>query len=499
MASDDRPNILLVVSDQERSRGWIPSHLRLPARQRLIDEGLEFRSYYTHSSPCSPSRASLFTGLHVPQHGVTDNVIFPPQHELDPLVPTIGSRLRAAGYRTSYVGKWHLSHAEQPDMESYGFSDWTGNDRHYMGWAGTGWQFDPVIAEQAVNWLGHNGASGTGPERQPWLLTVALVNPHDVMWFPVDQPDYQVAHPESVQFFRDLLRLAAWKDDEPIPLFTEEIPRVFDKLPENFDDDLFTKPAVHRQWGHEQNNSFWGTIERDDTDSWLRHLDYYWRLHQAADESLARVLAALDASGAADDTVVVFTSDHGDMCGSHGLRAKGPFLYEEIMHIPLYMRAPGRLAAGATTDALASHVDLARTLVALGGGSTEGMAGSDLSPVLADPTSRGPVDAVMFAQDQAWYGSCVPLRYAMRGYYDGREKYARYYGVGGGYDQIGQPTPYPKRVDVDSAFEDFDHEWYDLQEDPHELVNLANDRSRRRELRERFAHLLELEAAHFAQ
>jgi arylsulfatase len=96
-----RPNILLIVSDQERARGWFPSGLDLPNRRRLIDAGTEFTSHFTHSSPCSPSRASLFTGQFVPQHGVAENVIAPAHRELDPSIPTIGTILRRAGYNTS--------------------------------------------------------------------------------------------------------------------------------------------------------------------------------------------------------------------------------------------------------------------------------------------------------------------------------------------------------------------------------------------------------------
>src|SRR4030095_9955020 len=107
----DRPNILLVVSDQERQRGWIPPGLTLPHRQRLIDGGLEFTRHYPHSSPCSPSRASLLTGRYVPQHGVTDNVIFPANRELDPAIPTLGSVLRAGGHPTSDVRQWAPSRA----------------------------------------------------------------------------------------------------------------------------------------------------------------------------------------------------------------------------------------------------------------------------------------------------------------------------------------------------------------------------------------------------
>ena len=485
-----RPNILLIVSDQERQRDWIPEGLTLPNRQRLIDEGLEFTRHYTHSSPCSPSRASLLTGRFVPQHAVTDNVIMPAHRELDPSIPTLGHLLRDAGYRTAYVGKWHLSHSPTPDMESYGFSDWQGNDRHFMGWAGTGMAFDPPIAQQAADWLAAH-ATDPGDDR-PWFLVVALVNPHDVMWFPIDQPEYQAAHGDDVAFVRSILDSVKWKESDSLPAFTGRYDEVFDELPANFDDDLFTKPAVQRQWLYEQQHGLYGYIDPDDTKSWLRHLDYYWRLHQEGDRNLGVVLDALDGSGARDDTAVVFTSDHGDMCGSHGLRSKGPFLYEEIMHIPLYVRVPGVTQAGTRTEALASHVDLAATITAVAGAAAP-LAGRDLSGVLAEPSTRGR-DAVLFAQDSAWYESCIHLRYAMRGMFDGRHKYARYYGVGGGFTQVGRPWPTPKRVDVDADFDDFDQELYDLQEDPHELVNLANDRGARRRLHASFAELQALEA-----
>ena len=170
------PNILLIVSDQERQRGWLPASVRLPARNRLLAEGLEFTNHYTHSSPCSPSRASLFTGQYLPQHGVVDNVIMPEHVELDPAIPTIGSILRDAGYRSSYIGKWHLSHAPSPDMTQYGFADWEGNDRHFMGWAGTGVHFDPIIAANAAAWLRTNAATlrrsrGSSPSRSSTRTT----------------------------------------------------------------------------------------------------------------------------------------------------------------------------------------------------------------------------------------------------------------------------------------------------------------------------------------
>ena len=504
-----RPNILLVVSDQERQRAWLPSSVDLPWRERLIAEGLEFTRYYTHSSPCSPSRASLLTGRYLPGHGVTDNVIMPEHAELDPSVPTVGSLLRAAGYRSSYIGKWHLSQSEHPDMEAYGYSDWDGNDRHFMGWAGTGVHFDPVIASNAAHWLRANAgpSTGGGSAPAPWFLTVALVNPHDVMWYPVDQPGYRERHPEEVAAIRRVLESAAWKEDDALPIYGEPYDEVVDELPANFSDDLHAKPEAHRQWRWDQQHGLWGYIDPSDTKAWLRHLDYYVELHRLADRSLGTVLEALEESGAWDDTVVIFTSDHGDMCGSHGLRSKGPFVYDEIMRVPLYVRAPGVTRPATATDALATHVDLAATICSLAGIDPARAAGDgaptlqglDLSPVLADP-AVSVRDHVLFAQDSAQTQNLNNVRYALRGFFDGTTKYARYYGVGGGKPSTGLwgKDPGRKLFDVDSAFDDQDHEWYDHDSDPLELVNMANDRSRRGELRDLFARLHAYESEEMA-
>jgi arylsulfatase len=236
-------------------------------------------------------------------------------------------------------------------------------------------------------------------------------------------------------------------------------------------------------------------IDPGDKRAWLRHLDYYVELHRQADRSLGVVLEALEDAGAWEDTVVIFTSDHGDMCGSHGLRSKGPFVYEEIMRVPLYIRVPGVTRPGSATDALATHVDLAATICAIAGvpadsASASGIQGVDLEPVLSEPT-RAVRDHVLFAQDSAHTERLNGVRYALRGFFDGKTKYARYYGIGGGKPSTGLwgRDPGSKLFDVDSDFDDQDHEWYDHSADPYELVNLANDRARRNELRSHFERL----------
>ena len=97
-------------------------------------------------------------------------------------------------------------------MDLYGYADWDGNDQHFMGWAGTGVHFDPIIADSAARWLDANGG-----QADPWFLTVALVNPHDVMWFPMDQPGYQAAHPDELAATEALLAASKWKDDDAVP------------------------------------------------------------------------------------------------------------------------------------------------------------------------------------------------------------------------------------------------------------------------------------------
>src|ERR1700722_2390657 len=129
-------------------------------------------------------------------------------------------------------------------MEAYGYSDWDGNDRHFMGWAGTGVHFDPVIAANAAHWLRSQAGpaeASDGSGAEPWFLTVALVNPHDVMWFPVDQPGYAERNPPEGAGVRRILEGAAWKEDDALPIYEQRYDEVFENLPANFSDDLHAK------------------------------------------------------------------------------------------------------------------------------------------------------------------------------------------------------------------------------------------------------------------
>jgi arylsulfatase A-like enzyme len=496
-----KPNILLIVSDQERQRDWLPAGAKLPARQRLIDGGLEFTQYYTHTSPCSPSRATLFTGRYLAQHGVLENSSMPGNTELPLTTPTLGHVLRRAGYRTAYKGKWHLQAREVPQMDEYGFGDWEGNDSAWWGLPCTGTEFDEPIAEQSARWLREQASTST-PASQPWFLTVALVNPHDIMWFPLDQQWWWKENPEFVARERARLARRDWGRKDNLPGFAHPLDEWFSELPPNFDDDLFTKPDVQRRWTLErERQSPPGLMRRDDPRIWLQQLNYYVKLHELNDRCIATVLGALDAIGGWDDTIVIFTSDHGEQCGAHGLRSKGPWNYQETMRIPLYMHVPGRTRPGSKTAALATHVDLARTIAEFAGvdlRESAGPAGESLSPLFADQRAKVR-DYVLFAQEWAWYRGVEQTRFASTGIFDGRHKYCRYYGIGSdGRDSGGNILTGPMLVPPTSGFEDHDHEWYDLANDPHELVNLAHDRGRRAEMRRRFEELRGIEATAYA-
>ena len=486
------PNILLIVSDQERQRDWLPEGFSLPARQRLMDKGLEFTKYYTHTSPCSPSRGTLFTGQYLPVHGVSENSINATNTELSTDAQTLGKLFRSKGYYTGYKGKWHLSPTAFPDMDAYGFSDWEGNDKAFWGQAGSGTEFDEPIAQSASQWI-HDRKD----DAQPWFLSVGLVNPHDIMWFPADQPWYQKLHSDDISALKERYRKYDWGREDPLPAFTLPYEEWMTELPNNFDDDLHTKPDVHRRFMHEMSRSN-GWLDPNDRAQWLRLLDYYLKLHQMSDQSLSLILNALDDTDAWDNTVVIFTADHGDQCGSHGLRSKGPWNYEETMRIPLYVVAPGITSPETVCDAMMSPVDLAATICELGGIGLEeaSLPGKSMLPLWSTPSSPGR-DYVLFAQDYAWYEGLINTRYASRGIFDGRYKYCRYYGVGGSGTTRGKSFPETKLFGPDAHFDDQEHEFYDLHEDPFELENLAMDPSRRAEVKEWFECLREAESAEF--
>ena len=276
-----------------------------------------------------------------------------------------------------------------------------------------------------------------------------------------------------------------------------------EELPPNFGDDLLDKPAAQRQWRWDQQHGLWGYIDPSDKKSWLRHLDYYVKLQQMADESLGTVLGALEESGAYDDTIIIFTSDHGDMCGSHGLRSKGPFVYEEIMHVPCYVKAPGITQAGSQSaalgDARRSRVDDLRARRCRPHDATVVERGRPLAGARRPGGERARPRACSRTTPRTPTRSTTRATRSAVSSTAGRSTRGTTASVAASREPVcGARIPGHKLFDVDADFVDQEHEWYDLREDPAELVNLAHDGGRRDELHENYERLLEYEKAEFS-
>ncbi len=376
-----RPNILVIVVDQLRFPQWIgpgPGGPSLPPNLRRLRRGaVSFARHYTASNDCTPARAALLTGLYTHQTGC----MITGASTLDPDFPTWGSMLREHGYHTRWYGKWHLTHGDNkwtPErgervLERYGFAG--GTYPSPDGAPGQGWRVDPGVAGQFEQWLSTVG------ESEPWCTTVSFVNPHDIAWW------------------------YGWSDRVPAEAYA---PSVIGALPPNFETPELLmargKPRLQRSLQETAAASF-GPVPftgPEVASTWLSMLDLYVKLQLEVDGHIGRVLDALESRPrVAQNTVIVFTSDHGEYLGSHGLRGKGAGAYEEAIRVPLIVKDP----RGALTKApelartqLTSSVDVAPLLLSIASGSEDWRGErryshlarrADLARILGDPTAPG--------------------------------------------------------------------------------------------------------------
>lgn len=483
-----RPNILMVVTDEERFHlpevtGW-----SLPAHERLAEQSVSFTNHYAAATMCSSSRSVIYTGRHMPITEIHDNDNMPYVDPLDPALGTIGTMLRGAGYHCTYQGKWHLSKLyldpENPvpttdALEPYGFSDWNDwGDIDGGAWAGL--RVDPVIAGQAVKWL--RDRAPVVAEEQPWFMAVNFVNPHDIMSF-------DFGGRPSIQLPPALAHAVVARPPADVPVYRR---RWGSELPSTIRDDLAGAAPAVREYAEIMDSAF-GAVADDE--HWRAALDFYLNCVRDVDRSIDLVLDALAASGQADHTVVIFTADHGDMVGSHGLRQKGNFVYDENFHVPLMVSHPD-VVGGTTTAALSSAVDLVPTLLDVAGLDRAAVAtelpdlhGHSLVPALTGGTVREgvltAVEAVTYLDAGFWHhfgdpdvadrvlsGELRPdwaKRGFLRGYTDQRYSFGRYF----------SPLQPNRPRTVEELFADNDVVLYDRQEDPDEVVNLATDPANR--------------------
>jgi arylsulfatase A-like enzyme len=508
-------NILFILTDQERyfRPGELPKDYRLPAHERLAKRGIVFENHQINSCVCTPSRSVLYTGRHIQQTKMFDNTNFPWIGSMSTDLPTVGDMLRAAGYYTAYKGKWHLTKEFETvnelgtptkiftkEMEAYGFSDYFGVGdiiAHDQG----GYLHDGIISAMAVNWLRGRGTE-LAAQGKPWFLAVNLVNPHDIMFINTDRPGERVQARNILGHIRP---------EPATPLYGNRW--AFD-LPATYGQRLDApgRPAAHADY-LKSHDALVGRIANEDW-RWRRRHNYYLNCLRDVDRNIVPLLDELDALGLTSRTIIVLTSDHGDLDGAHRLHSKGATAYREQNNVPLIVMHPAH-AGGKRCKMVTSHLDIAPTLVNLTDASpeqkaaiTKGLPGKDFSQALARPEQASVTtirDGALYCYNMFAYvdgdfmqqvvgvlqqpdgkaklkeaiaeGKMRPdltKRGAIRGVFDGRYRFARYF----------SPKEHNRPGSVDALFKLNDVELFDVEKDPLERDNLALDRDKHRDLLE---------------
>ncbi len=364
-----QPNIVFIMADHANSAALAPgSQCRTPNLDALAAEGARFGRCYTVNAICSPSRASLMTGLYPSTHGVWDctHTQRPEWVDLPPeRAPHFAGRLADAGYSNGYFGKWHIDQSGR--LEDFGWSEYdiscnraelsavpgselivtTPGYRDYV-MAGSSASPAPThpAYDKGIDFIGRHCEGD-----EPFCVFISTSEPHDAYVAP--------------QEFLDLYDLDAIE------------------LPASLHDDCADKPEVVRRMA-----SVFDSVTDDD---WRKARMSYWAVMTFLDREVGRVVDALKAAGVYDETIIVFTSDHGDMLGGHGLATKGVGTpYEEVYNIPLVVRLPGGQGQGENGDAVVSMVDIAPTLLHLAGAAPiESAQGTSFARVLSGEEAGG--------------------------------------------------------------------------------------------------------------
>lgn len=359
------PNILIIVTDQQRvdSVGAYGSTVcRTPNIDRVAAEGMRFDKAFTPTGLCSPVRCSLLSGVYPHEHRVLTNVgLHPVRAQLEPQDDRMSPALKSAGYQMGYVGKWHVSKIDPP---GFGYEDYVGLG-DYMTWRrGEGLEipdgFNNYLVQEAVR----DGAPAE-KSRPAFLADNAIrlmdkYNEGEVPFFL--RLDFHGPHFPNVV---------------PEPYFSMYDPADIPQWPNNAD-TLDGKPAVQRI-----KQKHWRT-EGLPWPKWAELVSAYYGEISLIDDQVGRVLKHLESLGLRDDTLVIWTTDHGDTIGAHGICNKDYTMYEEIYRVPMVARWPGTIAAGSVCDAFTHHfLDICGTILDLVGKSLpEPFHGRSLLPMM---------------------------------------------------------------------------------------------------------------------
>lgn len=345
-----KPNILFIFSDQHRfcdAGCYGNPDVRTPCLDALAGRGALMERMYSNCPVCVPARGTLLTGRYPLRHGAITNDL-----AIDPQTPGVADYLRSAGYYTGYVGKWHLGGIPRdrsiPEKERLGFQYWRGcncNHDYYHAWYDDNQGrrhtingYEPVAqTDLALDFIRQQVDS-------PWALFLSYGPPHEP-YTPAPEP-YWSQYGDKMEFRRNM-RLPAMLSPERL-------------------------------------------IDGKTMEDWYR--GYYAHI-TALDAQIGRLMEFLDQNGQLDNTLVVYTSDHGDMLGSHGLTNK-QWPYEESAHIPFIIAGPG-VQPGRRRQ-LFSLVDVVPTLLGALRIPSPGVDGLDLSSILGSVDAPGRKEVYLF-------------------------------------------------------------------------------------------------------
>ncbi len=424
------PNLLLIVSDQLRYDciGFAQRYpVHTPHIDRLAREGIWFNQAYTHIPLCCPARQSLLNGMRPESFGSHWNYdLSLPIPALSPDGYSWPRELHKMGYATGYLGKWHVHPTFDPTH--YGYQDYVslhdyqlfrraryGKTEYNRGFFG---EPDPVpLADARTHWMADRAID----------LITRYEEDHDRPWHI--RLDFDEPHLPC----RPSMPFASQYNPELVPQW------------DSFDDSFANKPYIQKQqllnWD----------VEHYTWEDWAPTAALYYGLISQMDDAIGKLLMALDQFGIGDDTIVVFTADHGDMCGGHRMMDKHCVMYQDIVHIPFIMRGKG-IPSGVRRDELVYNLlDLPPTLSEWFGFQPGAFHGRSLSSLCTEIK-----DEHVERSQPAWRTELVST-------YNGQQfgLFIQRMITDGRYKLVWNPT------DVD--------ELYDLQEDPAELCNRIHD------------------------
>ncbi|MBI3829066.1 MAG: sulfatase-like hydrolase/transferase [Planctomycetes bacterium] len=473
-AAASRPHILLIHTDQQRYRslGCTGNPFAVtPHLDAFAQEACNFQRHIAANPVCMPSRASLFSGRLPHAHGVWTNGIPLPRRELtahEPEkdekcvshVPLITDHLVAEGYRTASVGKLHLTPTRAPGSYGYPESSARWEDPKMADWHGPYCGFEHVDmslghGEGTAGHYGHwrernfpeiakavrSGAhrkSAPFPQAGDLHPSVIPVEAHHSTWVA----ERTIAYLESsAQSERPFFLFAGFPDPHhpytpPADLAAEFARR--EVLPaQSADDEAATKPEGFARLLRDAKEAAHAKHMPPACIRLMRQ--YYEAMVHLIDLSVGKIFAALRRLGLWEKTIVVFTSDHGDWLGDHGLRKKDCVCSEQLVHVPFLLRAPG-VVLPPECSAPMSNVDVFPTLCELAGVSMPaGVQGHSVLPVLRGTSAAEPAAVVSYHGDPRYHNLSL---------YDERYRFTWYPALNA-------------------------RELYDHRADPHELRNLA--------------------------